>query len=134
MIGNLWMFNSMDLQFYMINEDLRGLKLLCWWADTDCYDVLHRHLMVSRDYELIVYKIIWVGKKKKILSKFWHEVYDVLKDSWNLVCEWLCDVDNGCDSIIVPRWESTFRFEISIISLGVTRICHEMVKWKEREP
>ena len=49
------MLNSVDLQSYMVNEDRRGLKVLCWWDKIDCYKVLHRHMMMSRGYEIIVY-------------------------------------------------------------------------------
>ena len=63
------MLNSVDLQFYMVNEDRRGLKVLCWWDKIDCYNVL----MVSRGYESIVY--INIGVIKGFLELL-HEVND----------------------------------------------------------
>ena len=73
------MLNSVDLQFYMVNEDRRGLKILCWWDKIDCYNVLHRHLMVSRGYEIIVYINIGVIKGLFELS---HEVNDGTDGGW----------------------------------------------------
>ena len=67
------MLNSVDLQFYIVNEDRGGLKVLCWWDKIDCYNVLHRHLMVSRGYEIIVY--INIGVIKGFLELL-HEVND----------------------------------------------------------
>ena len=63
------MLNSVDLQSYMVNEDRRGLKVLCWWDKIDCYNVL----MVSRGYEIIVY--INIGVIKGFLELL-HEVND----------------------------------------------------------
>ena len=63
------MLNSVDLQFYMVNEDRRGLKVLCWWDKIDCYNVL----MVSRGYEIIV--CINIGVIKGFLELL-HEVND----------------------------------------------------------
>ena len=36
--------------------------ILYWWNYIECYDVLHRHLIVNRGYELIVYKLMAVTK------------------------------------------------------------------------
>ena len=35
-----------------------------------------------------------------------------------IICETLWEVYIGCDWIIIPRWESIYRFEISSIGLG----------------
>ena len=78
-LSNKWMLNSMDLQFYMINEDWRGLRLFCWRDKIDCYNVLHRHFMVSRGYEIIVYINIGVIKGLFELS---HEVNDGTDGGW----------------------------------------------------
>lgn len=59
LIGNLLMFNHMDLQTYMINDVFEGIETV-FMDYTNRYDVLHRHFLVSRGYELIVYKIIGV--------------------------------------------------------------------------
>ena len=75
------MLNSVDLQFYMVNEDRGGLKVLCWWDKIDCYNVLHRHVMVSRGYEIIVYINIGVIKGLFELS---HEVNDGTNGGWKL--------------------------------------------------
>ena len=69
------MLNSVDLQFYMVNEDRRGLKVLCWWDKIDCYNVL----MVSRGYEIIVY--INIGVIKGFLELL-HEVNDGTNGGW----------------------------------------------------
>ena len=72
-LSNKWMLNSVDLQFYMVNEDWRGLKEFCWRDKIDCYNVLRRHFMVSRGYEIIVY--INIGVIKGFLELL-HEVND----------------------------------------------------------
>ena len=69
------MLNSVDLQFYIVNEDRGGLKVLCWWDKIDCYNVL----MVSRGYEIIVYINIGVIKGLFELS---HEVNDGTNGGW----------------------------------------------------
>lgn len=58
------MLNNVSLQFYMSNEDSRGLKLVFFYGtiDTNYYDVLRRHLILSRGYELIEYRSIGVTK------------------------------------------------------------------------
>ena len=73
------MLNSVDLQSYMVNEDRRGLKVLCWWDKIDCYNVLHSHFMVSRCYEIIVYINIGVIKS---LFELPHEVNDGANGGW----------------------------------------------------
>ena len=73
------MLNSVDLQPYMVNEDRRGLKVLCWWDKIDCYNVLHRHLMVSRGYEIIVY--INIGGIKGFFELL-HEVDSGTDGGW----------------------------------------------------
>lgn len=89
-----------------------GLKLLCWWDDVDCYDVLHRNLMVSRDYELIIYKIIEVTKSFLSVDIRYMMVWiDSWNGMWKLAWSW------HCDSIILPQWRSTFRLEVSNIIL-----------------
>ena len=41
--------------------------------------------------------------------------------------------DIGCNLIVVPWWESNIRLDLGVSVLGVTRICHEILKPKERE-
>ena len=62
--------------------------------------------------------------------EFWHEVHDGMNGSRN-VCKIMCEVDIGCDSISLLRWKSILKIVLSI--LGVTHICHVMLKWKKRE-
>ena len=80
----------------------------------ECYDVIHRYLMVNRGYELIVCTIFWVIKN---FPKCWHEVCDDLK--WYLKHDmWMwCGVDFECDLIVLSRWKGTFKFEIGAITL-----------------
>ena len=78
-LSNKWMLISVDLQFYMINGDWRGLKLFCWRDKIDCYNVLHGHFMMSRGYEIIVYINIGVIKGFIELS---HEVNDGTDGGW----------------------------------------------------
>ena len=47
----------------MSYEDSMGLKLLFYWDDIVCYDVLYKHLIVTRGYELIVYIVIGVTNR-----------------------------------------------------------------------
>ena len=71
MIGNLYMLNGVDLKFYIINEDLRRSKLLCWWDDTNCYDVLQRHLMVSRGYALMTFELLeWLRISLSVCMRY----------------------------------------------------------------
>lgn len=59
--------------------------------------------MVNRGYENIVYIIIRVTKD---FLEFLHMVHDSMNSSWKMICESLCEVDIGCDSIVVPRFKS----------------------------
>lgn len=86
--------------------------------------------MVSIDYDLVVYKIIGVTRD---FFEFLHEEHDGLKDSWNMVCEWLHEFDIRCDSIIVLWWKILLDLELVLLHLGLTRIFHEIVKFKDRE-
>ena len=67
-----------------------GLKLLCWWNYVDCYNVLHRNLMVSRDYELIIYRIIGVTNSFLSVDMRYMMVWI---GSWKMVFENLREVD-----------------------------------------
>ena len=42
------------------------------------------------------------------------------------------EVDIECDLISFPLWKSNLNVVPSV--LGVTHICHVMLKWKKREP
>ena len=82
----------------------------------NCYDVSHRYLMVSRNLELMLYRIVGVTKN---FFEFWHERgtwwYEwylrntILKFAWSWHLVWF----NYRTSM-----EKYFRFEISAISLG----------------
>ena len=62
--------------------------------------------MVSIDYGLVVYKITGVTRD---FFEFLHEEHDGLKDSWNMVCEWLHEFDIRYDydmwTIAIPTYE-----------------------------
>ena len=42
-----FMWLCVDLMFYMINKDLKGLKLLYLWDNIDCYDVLRAYNILN---------------------------------------------------------------------------------------
>ena len=51
------------------------------------------------------------------LFEYLHEVYDSMSGSWKMACERSHEVDIECDSIMVLRWNSIFRYRFSGISL-----------------
>lgn len=113
MIIKLFMLNGVDLQVYMIKK-IRGIETTLSLDDIDWYDVLHKYLIVSKSYEPIVCRLLdWPA----IYLKYWYEVYNVLKGSWNKACERICGVDIVCDSTTLYWWESTIEFGTSCISL-----------------
>lgn len=80
----------------LVVEDFDGVEATILMDYTDCGDLIRRPLMVNRGYALMVYNIIGMAKN---FSMFWHDVYDGLNSTWNLVCEKLCGVDVECYSI-----------------------------------
>ena len=61
----------MDLHFYMVNENFEEIETT-FLMELRGRDVLHRHLIVSRGYEIILNKIIRVTKD---FCNFWHEIH-----------------------------------------------------------
>lgn len=67
-----------------------GLKLLYLSDNVDCYDVLYGNLTVSRDYELIIYRIIGVTNNFLSVDMRYMMVWI---GSWKMVFENLREVD-----------------------------------------
>ena len=65
----VWICDNIELQLYGGIEYFEEIETTIFY-NINCYDVSHRHLMVSRDFVLILYKIIGITKN---FFEFWHE-------------------------------------------------------------
>ena len=101
-----------------------GLKLLYLSDNVDCYDVLYGNLTVSRDYELIIYRII--GVTKDLLS-FGMSYIMVWIGSWKWYVKVCVKLTLGVIQLYYLDGIIYFDLKLVLSVLGVTYNFHVML-------